>query len=116
MQKKQKRISAKTLRTIGLGIFCAIGAFGMGIETAGDLHPFAHSEAALQELMFDGTPLRGDVNGNGRLDVDDADILYQIATGLIPGSPDAIRRGDTDGDLRITSKDLGYVLHQLSQQ
>ncbi len=113
MRKKQKRFTAKTLRTLGLGIFCAIGAFGMGMETAGDVHPFTHSQAALQELMFNGT-LHGDVNGNGTLEYDDAYALYQMSEGFLAGSPAEVRRGDTDGDLRITSKDLGYVLQQLS--
>lgn len=114
MAKKQKFLTAKMLQSLSLGALCAIGAFAMGIETAGDLHPFAKSEAALQELLHVGSDLRGDVNGNGTIDSEDAYLLYEFSEGLETPAADELRRGDTDGDLHLTASDLGYVLHALS--
>lgn len=107
-------LSTKAIQTIALGTFCAIGAFAAGIETAGDVHPFAKSEAALQEMLVSDADLRGDVDGNGRIDDSDAYRLYQIAQGLEEPTIEETRRGDSDGDGRITAKDLGIVLHRLS--
>ncbi len=109
-----RRLSAQTLRTIALGTICSIGAFAVGIETAGDVHPFAQSQAAIQELVYDGDPLAGDVNANGNLDAEDAYIILQVAQGLLTPTPNHIRRGDTDGDFQLTTKDLNRVLHLLS--
>ena len=114
MQKKYRFPTAVTLRSIGLGTLCAIGAFAMGIETAGDVHPFARSEAALQEIVHAGSAIRGDVNGNGMLDPEDAYILHEAAEGLLSPTAAEIRLGDTDGDWSLTEKDVGYVLHVLS--
>ena len=107
--------SAVVLRTLTLGTLCAAGAFAVGIETAGDVHPFSRGQAALEE-MTTGSTLRGDVNGNGRIDTEDAYVIYQAAQGLLEPTPDQIRRGDTDGDFALTAKDLGRILHALSLQ
>ena len=105
----------KTLHTIALGILCSIGAFGIGIETAGDVHPFAKSQAAIQEMVHnDGTPIHGDTNGNGILDANDVTIILESAQGLETPDSDQIRRGDTDGDFTLTVKDAHWVLHRLS--
>ena len=114
MQKKYQFLTARTLQALGLGTLCAIGAFGLGIETAGDVHPFAKSEAALEAFLIPGTEVRGDVNRNGTIDEEDAYLLYQFSQNLETPTPEEIRSGDTDRDLQLTTKDLGFVLHQLS--
>ena len=116
MRKKYQFLTARTLQVLGLGTLCAIGAFGLGIETAGDVHPFAKSEAALEAFLTPGTEARGDVNGNGMLDSEDAYLLYQFTQNLETPTPAQMRAGDTDRDLQLTGKDLGYVLRQLSLQ
>ena len=115
MRKKQKVLTARLLQVISLGTLCAIGAFAMGIETAGDVHPFTKSEAALQEVLNDGVDLRGDVNGDGEIDARDAERMLQLAQHLDVASPDEIRRGDTNGNFTIDLNDVGYVLGRLSR-
>ena len=116
MAKKHKLWTARKLQIMSVGTLCALGAFAMGIETAGDVQPFAHSEAALQEIIQGGKGLRGDVDGNGKVDTEDAYLLYQFSEHLESPSADEIRRGDTDGDGQLTAKDLGFVLHTISVQ
>ena len=117
MQKKWVLPSAKFLRSLGLITLCSLGAFALGIETAGDVHPFTRSEAALEEIHQPLlAPVQGDANGNGILDPNDASIILQVAEGLEPSSPDLIRRGDTDGDLQLTTKDALRVLYELSNR
>ena len=117
MAKKHTLLTAKAMQTLALGMLCAIGAFGAGIETAGDVHPFARSEAALQELMMEGaSQLHGDINGDGKINGQDAYLLYQIVEGLESATPDQIRRGDTNGDGQLNAQDLSRLLHTLSIQ
>ncbi len=117
MQKKYRSLlTARSLQTLSLGTLCAIGAFTMGMETAGDVHPFAKSQAALEAFMTPGTELRGDVNSNGAIDSEDAYLLYQFTQNLEMPTSAQLRAGDTDRDLQLTGKDLGYVLRQLSLQ
>ena len=116
MRNTYKFFTGKLWRTISLGTLCAIGAFAAGMQTSGNIHPFARSEAALQELFMATSPLKGDVNGNGTIDSNDAYLLYEITTGLQTATQEQVRTGDTDGDGLLTEKDLGVVLHKLSIQ
>ena len=117
MHAIRKLFTGTVLRTISLGTLCAIGAFAMGIETAGDVHPFARSQALEQaSVIRDAADLAGDIDGDGVLTAKDAWKMLQITKGWEEASADDARRGDTDGDFRITDSDLGHVLHALSIQ
>ncbi len=117
MERLHKLLKGKTLQTISLGTLCAVGAFAMGIETAGDVHPFARSQAALETVMMgDGGNVKGDIDGDGVLTATDAWVMMQIAEGWESATVKQIENGDTDGDQRITDKDLGHVLFELSRQ
>lgn len=105
-----------TLRTLALGVFCAAGAFAVGIETAGDVHPFAKSEAAIQEVVSGFGHVQGDVDGNGALDAADAYIVFRAIEALNTPSEVEILRGDMDDDGRLTSDDLNSILRLLSLQ
>ena len=109
-------LSGITLRTLALGTFCALGAFAVGIETAGDVHPFAKSEAALQEFVTESGPVQGDANGNGALDAEDAYIVLQAIDGQIIPSEDEVLRGDMDGDGILTTSDVSAILRLLSSR
>lgn len=104
------------IRSLALGTFCALGAFAVGIETAGNVDPVSHSQAAIQEIVGAFGPVHGDANGNGVLDSTDAYIVFQAAEGLREPSPDETRQGDTDGDGLLTEHDLNRILHLLSLQ
>lgn len=95
----------------------AISAFALGIETAGDVHPVESSQAAY--VSDDGrvhADLRGDINGNDRLDTEDASLILEFAEHLDTPSPEQILRGDMDGDYSLTYKDALRVLHSLSSR
>ena len=77
------------------------------------MQPFETSQAAL-EASATGEPLAGDINGNGILDVKDAIAILEFAENLETPSPADIRRGDTDGDLQLTARDVLDVLHGAS--
>lgn len=115
MHRIKKLLQAKGTQNILLGVLCAIGAFTVGMETAGDVRPFSTSQAAVEEIpLRSGGLLRGDANGNGVLDVEDAAIILQASQGWETPAQDQVRRGDTDGDFRLTAKDALRILHQLS--
>ena len=110
-----KFLRGPALRSIALGTFCAVGAFAVGIETAGDVHPFATSEAAIEEFSVVVGPVAGDANGNGTLDAADAYIVLQASEGILP-TEDEVLRGDTNGDGRLTRLDLLDILRVLSSR
>lgn len=63
-------LTGKMLRSLGLGLFCTLGAFVMGIETAGDVHPFERSQAALTNEQR----IRCDIDGNGIITASDVEV------------------------------------------
>ncbi len=103
-----------TLQHLALGAVCSIGAFAIGMETAGNVNPFGHSEAALDMQM--GVVMHGDVNGDHVLDSKDATLLLEFAQGLETPTMEQIHMGDTDGDGALTEKDVLRVLHYLSNR
>ena len=103
-------------RHLAFGAMCAVAAFAIGLETAGDVRPFEATQAALQEGP-DGqghAPLKGDMDLDGELEVEDAMMLLAYVDGLETPSADDIRLGDADGDFRLSTKDVMRVLHALS--
>lgn len=116
MKSLRTFLTRHTLRTLALGTFCAVGAFAVGIETAGDVHPFAKSEAAIQEVVNGFGHVQGDADGNGAMDANDAYIVFHAIEELNTPSEDETFRGDMDGDGRLTSDDLNSILRLLSLQ
>ena len=53
---------------------------------------------------------KGDVDGNGTVDVNDARTVLRAAVGLEKLSPDAEKRADTDGDGKVTVNDARDIL------
>lgn len=103
------------LQHLGLASLCAVLAFTVGLKTAGEVHTFETSQAAdSEEASGQRVVIRGDMSGNGFLDVSDALLLLQVADGLIEPTPEDLRRGDLNGDLRITTEDARRVLHSLT--
>ena len=52
----------------------------------------------------------GDVNGDGKVDINDARTVLRAAVGLEKLSPDAEKRADTDGDGKVTVNDARDIL------
>ncbi|MDQ6770168.1 MAG: hypothetical protein M3Z54_09290, partial [Gemmatimonadota bacterium] len=72
------------------------GTYGRGM--------FAHTVGG------DAPVLRGDVNGDGKLDAFDALLIQQALVGSLPVSTVVYPRGDADCNFAIQSADVVYVL------
>jgi hypothetical protein len=72
------------------------GTYGRGI--------FAYSVGG------DAPVLRGDVNGDGKLDAFDALLIQQSLVGSLPVTQTVYPRGDADCNFAIQSADAVYVL------
>ncbi len=104
------------LQTVALGIVCSMAAFTVGLETAGDVHPYDTTQAAV--TAPDEIPRiapRGDIDNDGIITVNDAIVLINVAEGVDTATPEMVKRGDADGDFRITYKDAVRVLYSLSR-
>ncbi len=104
------------LQTVALGIVCSMAAFTVGLETAGDVHPYDTTQAAVtaSEDLPKIAP-RGDIDNDGIVTVNDAIVLINVAEGVEIATPDMVKRGDADGDFRITYKDAIRVLYSLTR-
>ncbi|OGJ63855.1 hypothetical protein A3C37_01270 [Candidatus Peribacteria bacterium RIFCSPHIGHO2_02_FULL_53_20] len=88
-----------------MGAATVASAFFIGIETAGDVHPIALIEAGSGEL-------RGDVSGNGALDLGDAIAILEIVQGYRVPTPEELR-ADPNGDGLLTVDDALRILATL---
>ena len=108
---------SRLVRTLGFGTLCSLSAFVIGMQTAGEVHTVDTIEAAAQVQSNDSSgrvPLKGDIDADGILTVDDALRIHTFTEGYETPTPDDIRRGDMDGDFELTSKDVGRALYALS--
>lgn len=108
-----KSLTQTAVPSIALGALCTIGAFVIGIRTSGDVKPFGTSQAALRASLT-GPAIAGDVDDNGVLDMNDAIAILEFSENLETPTVQQIRRGDTDGDYRLTIKDALRVLRGIS--
>ena len=60
--------------------------------------------------VYAATYLKGDVDGNGKVNLKDAQMALRGALCIDKLSPDAVMRGDVDGDEKITLKDTQQIL------
>ena len=107
-------LSRKYLQFLGFGCACVLGSFLIGIETAGDVHPFARSQAVSIDMAPQQLGIKpGDVDGDDVLSVADVIAILEIDQGYRDATPDELKR-DTDGDLRLTVKDALRVLRTIA--
>ena len=107
----------RTLQSIALGTVCSALAFAVGMETAGEVHPFATSEAAVEHTDAPAQPyaaVQGDIDHDGELTAKDALRILDYAAGWDTPSVEDIKAGDADGDGKLTNKDLQRVLRAVS--
>jgi hypothetical protein len=110
--KKCKQLNA--VQASALCILCAVGAFTLGMETAGKVHPFSLSEAAVMGDAVSHPIIKGDIDGNGTLDIRDAIAVLEFAEHLANPTPEQVQHGDADGDYQLTGKDALRILHTIS--
>ena len=62
------------------------------------------------EKITEEPVLRGDVDGNGKVNATDARLALRIAAKLEKPTAEHIKRGDLNGDGKITSKEARMIL------
>ncbi len=97
----------KSLKTIVIVLASVTAAFIVGIQTAGDFRSVATIQA-------DGTDLAGDFNANGNLDIQDARIALELASGYRSPTPQELS-ADPDRDFSITTQDVFSILERLER-
>ncbi len=98
----------KTMRTIAIVAGSMTVAFIIGVETAGEVKPVVSSTNA------GGTVIAGDMNGNGHVDAEDAEIALDISMGVRVPSP-AELEADPNQDFHITKEDVAAILDILQR-
>lgn len=107
MKHKYSIFGKKSWKTISIIVTSVTAAFILGIQTAGDFRPVDSTQA-------DGTVVTGDFNANGHLDVQDARIALEIASGYRTALPSELAV-DTNRDYSITVEDVLWILEQLER-
>ncbi len=96
----------KSLRTIAIVAGSMAIAFIVGIETASDIQPVVRSTNA------GGSVLRGDLNGNGALDLSDLRIALELARGDRTPSPKELS-ADPDQNFQFTIADAISIVSDM---
>lgn len=105
MKHRYSLFGKKSYRTIAILATSMTAAFLVGIQTAGDFSPVDATQA-------DGTYTAGDLNGNGYLDIQDARIALELASGYRSPTPDELS-ADPNQDFVITIDDVFTILERL---
>lgn len=107
MKHRYSIFGKKSIRTLAIILTSVTAAFALGVQTAGDFHPVATTEA-------DGTVADGDFNQNGYVDIRDARIAVELASGYRSPTPDELA-ADPNGDFTITTDDVLTILERLER-
>ncbi|MDD5469477.1 MAG: hypothetical protein PHO92_01615 [Candidatus Peribacteraceae bacterium] len=95
----------KTLSILTLGCASIAASFGLGIYTAGTVQPVSLIEAG-------STEVRGDMNGNGKIDLEDVRLILEVAQGYRTASAEELR-ADPNDDGMLTVDDAMRLLSQI---
>ena len=95
--------SGQTIVPTGLSGVAAIAAGG---NATGDNHT-----VALIGTTLDRTVLKGDINGNGTIDLTDAVVAMQILSRVTPAQP-INKNADIDGDGKIGLPEVIFILQR----
>ncbi len=108
MKKSYSVYGKKSLTSIAIVAGSMTVAFALGIQTAGDITP------VVSTTLADTADHAGDFNGNGHLDVNDARLALEIASGYRSPTPDELAR-DPNQDFHITNEDVMTILDKLER-
>ncbi len=96
------------MRVFLLSSLSVVGAFSLGIQTAGEVQPITLIEAgSIQQA--------GDVDGSGFVDIQDVISILEVAQGYQPATPEQLR-SDPNGDGILTVDDALRILTTLTLQ
>ncbi len=107
MKHRYSLFGKKSLKTIAIVLSSTTVAFLVGIQTAGDFH-------SVTTIQADGTDVMGDFNGNGLVDIQDARIALELASGFRSPTPQELS-ADPNRDFSITTADVLSILHRLER-
>ena len=106
MHIKYPHYIRRNIQLLILGSLSLVSAFAIGIQTSGNVQPFALIEAG-------GTRLSGDINANGQVDIEDAIAILEITQGYTKASLDQLL-ADPNDDGVLTVDDAIRILSILS--
>lgn len=107
MEHRYSIFGKKSIRTLAIILTSMTAAFVLGVQTAGDFSTVASTEA-------DGTGTAGDFNGNGFVDLRDARIAVELASGYRSPTLGELS-ADPNGDFTITTDDVLSILEALER-
>lgn len=107
-------LHTRNLSLLAFGVLCIAGSFLIGIRSAGDVQTFQTSEAQQANLLRT-TPLTGDIDGNGAVDIRDAIAILETIAAKRDPTP-AMLRNDPDNDQSLTVEDALLILRSLAQR
>ncbi len=109
-------LSSRLAKLTGFAAVCVTASFVVGIQTAGDVQPFAALQA--DEITENGMALSdiaqsGDIDGSGELDLQDVILILEIVQGY--ETPTLLQlKADPNGDNRLTAEDALRILRTLA--
>ena len=111
--KLQKGMTRKHLIQVAtFGALCVMGSFLLGIETAGDVQTFGRSQAG-ELIPASATVLPGDMNGDGRLTIEDVMSVLEAAEGRRDVTQNMLA-ADPNRDGKLTVDDALKMLRTLA--
>lgn len=105
---KTARTSAYQPYLVALGIVTVVASFGLGVRTAGDVHP-------IRATLAEDSILKGDMNGDAQLTVEDAIAILEVAQGYEQATVDQLR-ADPNDDGQLTVDDAVRLLHDIASR
>jgi len=93
---------------LALGISAVVGSFSLGLHSTGSVQPFTIIEAG-------SASLRGDMNGDGYLTVEDVRLILEFSQSYKKPTP-AQLNADPNGDGQLNIDDALRLLSILEQQ
>ena len=98
-------IARRNATLLVLGAACVITSFSVGMQTAGNVQPFALTEA-------DSTLQAGDITADGTVDLHDVVFILESVQGYRRVTPEHLR-GDPNEDGALTVDDALHILSRL---
>jgi len=103
MRKKIRTIvSRKVAGTLSLAVACVASSFALGMHSAGNVQPVTLIEAGSSQQ-------RGDINGDGIVDLADVALILEISQGYAEATVDQVK-ADPNEDGALTVDDAIAVI------
>lgn len=112
-------LTPRNLSLVVLGITCIAGSLLLGIRSAGEVHTFGPSavlganRTEAQQASVLVPILTGDIDGDGRVTLQDAITLLEVLRGTAKVPPETLLM-DPDGSGAFTLDDALWILRSLS--